>query len=145
MAKRKNNISIDFSAFEEYAAKLEELEADLQQVFTEAMEQAGKQVADDTVAAVQSQNLPAHGKYSHGKTMESIIKDPRVSWSGSLGVMPLGFDKTKPGAGGWLITGTPHMQPDHALQNIYGSNSYTKKINKQIEESLQQAIDKRMQ
>lgn len=142
--RRKNSINIDFSAFERYAQQLESLNADLVPVFTEAMETAGKKIADDTHAAVQAANLPATGEYSRGKTAESIISDPRVSWSGDLGILPLGFDKTKPGAGGWLITGTPRMRPDYALEKIYGSKSYERQIKKQIEQSLQKAIDERM-
>ena len=142
--RRKNFINIDFSAFERYAEKLEDLGADLVPVFTEAMEKAGKKVAEDTGTAVQAANLPATGNYSRGDTRESIINDPRVSWSGDLGTLPLGFDKTKPGAGGWLITGTPFMRPDYALEKIYGSKSYERQIKTEIEQSLQKAIDERM-
>ena len=142
--RRKNFINIDFSAFERYAEKLEDLDADLVPVFTEAMEKAGKKVAEDTGTAVQAANLPATGNYSRGATRESIINDPRVSWSGDLGTLPLGFDKTKPGAGGWLITGTPFMRPDYALEKIYGSKSYERQIKTEIEQSLQKAIDERM-
>ena len=108
------------------------------------MEKAGKKVAEDTGTAVQAANLPATGNYSRGATRESIINDPRVSWSGDLGTLPLGFDKTKPGAGGWLITGTPFMRPDYALEKIYGSKSYERQIKTEIEQSLQKAIDERM-
>lgn len=142
--RRRNYINIDFSAFERYAEKLEDLDADLIPVFTDAMEQAGKKIAEDTNAAVQAANLPAVGKFSKGATRESIIDDPRVTWSGDLGTIPLGFDKTKPGSGGWLITGTPHMHPDYALEKIYGSNAYQRRIKAQIEQSLQKAIDERM-
>ena len=142
--RRKNFINIDFSAFERYAEKLEDLGADLVPVFTEAMEKAGKKVAEDTGTAVQAANLPATGNYSRGATRESIINDPRVSWSGDLGTLPLGFDKTKPGAGGWLITGTPFMRPDYALEKIYSSKSYERQIKTEIEQSLQKAIDERM-
>lgn len=142
--RRKNFIDIDFSAFEQYAEKLQDLDADLIPVFTEAMEEAGKKVAEDTNAAVQAANLPATGKFSRGATQESIINSPRVSWSGDLGTLPLGFDKTKPGSGGWLITGTPHMRPDYALEKIYGSKAYQRRIKRQIEQSLQKAIDERM-
>ena len=142
--RRKNYINIDFSAFERYAEQLENLDADLVPVFTKAMELAGKKVAEDTQTAVQAANLPAAGNYSRGTTKESILNDPRVSWSGYLGTLPLGFDKTKPGAGGYLITGTPFMRPDYALEKIYGTKGYERQIRKQIEQSLQEAIDERM-
>jgi hypothetical protein len=142
--KRKNYIDIDFSAFERYAEQLEQLEADLKPAFSEAMEEAGLKVAQDTRAAVQAANLPATGKYSDGATRESIITNPKVTWSGDLGELPLGFDKTKPGSGGWLITGTPFMRPDYALEKIYGSKGYERQIRNLIEKKLQETIDKRM-
>ncbi len=144
MAKRKNSLSIDFSAFSEYAEKLDELNADLKSVFSQAMEKAGKQVADDTVRAVGAANLPADGQYSTGETEDSIIKNPKTQWSGGVGEIHLGFDKSKPGAGGWLITGTPRMAPDYALEKIYGTKKYETQIKKQIKQDLQKAIDRHM-
>lgn len=146
MAKRRSMISIDFSNFSDYAERLDNLEADLKKVFGNAMEQAAQTVQNDTIAAMASSNLPAGGKYSgEGKDTEaSIIRDAKTVWRGSLGEIGLGFDKTKPGAGGFLITGTPKMRPNRALANIYSRKTYEKKLKKQIENDLQKAIDKAM-
>ena len=143
MARRKNFISIDGSAFAEYAEKLDRLGADLQEVFTEAMEKAGTKVQGDVQSAITAGNLPAGGKYSTGETAASVL-DPVVTWTGSLGELPLGFDKTKPGAGGFLITGTPKMAPDAALAAIFTQKSYERNIKKEIEADLQKAIDEHM-
>lgn len=138
---RKNYLSIDFSAFADYAERLDRLGADIQKIIGDAMEQAAETVQDDTRDAIASGNLPAGGKYSTGDTAASIIDSPKVQWSGSLGEIGIGFDKTKKGAGGWLITGTPRMQPDAALEAIYRSKKYANTINKQIREELQDALD----
>lgn len=142
---RKKGLYIDFSNFEEYAEMLENLGADLKEIFESAMEQAAEDVQMDTVAAVADNNLPAGGRY-HGKnrdTEASIIRDPKVNWQGTVGEVGLGFDKTKSGAGGFLITGTPKMRPDYELEKIYGSKKYENDIKKQIEEHLQEEIDAR--
>ena len=144
MAKRKSFISIDFSNFEDYAERLDNLGADLKAIFTDAMEQAAETVQDDTIQAMAKGNLPAGGKYSDGQTEASIIRDAKVNWQGSVGEIGLGFDKTKPGAGGFLITGTPKMQPNRALEDIYGRKSYENRLKKDIEEVLQDEIDQRM-
>ena len=73
-----------------------------------------------------------------------MIRDAKVQWQGMLGEIPIGFDKTMPGAGGWLITGTPKMRPDYKLEDIFSRRSYEKKIMKQIEEHLQEEIDERI-
>ena len=140
--RRKNYISIDFSNFAEYAEKLDRLNADLKKIFGDAMEDAAKQVQEDTRKAVGNANLPAGGNYSDGETKASIIRDVTPKWSGSLGEVKLGFDKTKPGAGGFLITGTPKMAPDALLAEMYSGRKYQRQIQKNIEQSLQKELDK---
>ena len=144
MASRKNSLSIDFSNFAEYAERLDELNADLKEIFQDAMEQAAETVEWDIMDALADANLPALGKYSQGETEASVIRDAKVQWQGMLGEIPIGFDKTMPGAGGWLITGTPKMRPDYKLEDIFSRRSYEKKIMKQIEEHLQEEIDERL-
>lgn len=142
MAKRKNYISIDMYQFADYADKLDKLGADLKKIIGETMEEAGEDIQKDVDNAMQRANLPAKGKYSRGTTAKSIIDHPKVKWSGSYGEMPLGFDKSKPGAGGWLITGTPKMQPDKKLAKIFQSKKYAEEISKKIRERLAKEIEK---
>ncbi len=140
---RKNSINIDFSVFGDLADELDKLGADLQKVFGDIMEKEGAEIADDTVNALSPSFLPRHGQYSHGHTKEAVVMDPKVTWSGMLGEMGLGFDKTKPGAGGFLITGTPRMQPDRKLAEIYSSKKYEKMIRNKISEQLSDEIKQR--
>lgn len=141
---RKQMISLDFNIFAAYAEKLDNLGADLEKIFGEAMEKAAAEVQEDTLAALEKANLPAKGKYSDGDAESTVLRDQKVKWSGSLGEVNLGFDKTKPGPGGFLITGTPKMRPDMALAEIYGRKSYENKLKKQIEKELQAEIDRIM-
>lgn len=138
---RKQMISIDFKNFSDYAEKIDKLGANLKSVFSKAMEEAAEKVQQDTIAAIQPVNLPAKGRYSTGDTLNTVIRDPKTKWEGSVGEIPIGFDKTKPGAGGWLITGTPKMRPDYALEKIYGTKRYENEIKKTIEKALQRQID----
>ena len=144
MAKRKSMLSIDFSNFSDYAERLDELGADLKKVFADAMEQAAETVQEDTLEALSSAYLPADGIYSKGITKQQVITNAKVEWSGYVGEIGLGFDKSKPGAGGFLITGTPRMQPDYKLEDIYGRRKYENQIKKDIEEVLQAEIDRIM-
>lgn len=144
MARRKNSLNIDFSVFSDYAEQLDKMGADLQKIFTDVMEQEGETVAEDTKDAVQSAYLPAKGKYSSGDTEDSIIMHPKVHWSGTLGEIGLGFDKTKKGAGGFLITGTPKMQPDYELEKIYGRKTYERRMVRDIMDYLMAEIEDHM-
>lgn len=144
MSARKRMIDINFACFGDYAEKLDNLGASLQEAFSKAMEQAAETVQEDTIEAMAKGNLPAGGKYSQGDTEAAIIRDAKVVWHGSVGEIDLGFDKTKPGAGGFLITGTPKMQPNRALEDIYGRKKYERDLKKDIEEVLQDEINKKM-
>ena len=138
-----NMLSIDYTNFSEYAERLENLGADLKEIFDKALLEAAEEVQDDTRTAMAAANLPAKGVYSRGNTEASIV-EPEVVWNGSIGEVNLGFDKEKPGAGGFLITGTPKMKPNTKLSEIYTSKKYETKINKKIKETLQDEIDKRL-
>lgn len=144
MAARKQMIYIDFRNFAEYAEKLDQLGANLKDVFSKAMEEAAEKVQEDTLVALDDANLPASGIYSRGDTVDAVIDDIHTIWQGSLGEIRLGFDKTKAGAGGFLITGTPKMRPDYALEKIYGTRRYESQLKKQIEAALQAEIDRIM-
>lgn len=141
MARRKLG-RINYRQFEELAEELQSLGADLQQVMSRALEEAGKQVQAETEQAMAGSNLPAKGKYSTGATENSINLDPKVKWAGTSGSIGFGFDHDKPNAGKWLITGTPRMQPDAALAKIYASTKYKNDTVKHIREVLQEEINK---
>ena len=117
--------------------------ADEQKVM-KAAQKAAKKVEEDTKSAMADANLPAGGIYSTGDTVASIVTDAKVDWHGSYGEISLGFDKSKPGAGGFLITGTPKMLPNRKLEDIYGRRKYESEIRKQIREDLDKAVKKYM-
>lgn len=139
---RKKMLSIDFSAFEDLAEKLDNIGADLPKVIGDVMEEVGAEVQADTLAALDHANLPAGGAYSGGDTAASVIDDVSVKKSGSILEVNLGFDKRKPGAGGFLITGTPKMQPDRALADIYANKKYERQVTNAIKKALQKELDR---
>ncbi len=145
MASRNHGLSIDFSCFESYAEELEKLGADIPEIFSEVMEEAGKEVQEKTKEASANAYLPAGAKYrsSNSETLAAIDPSPKPIVSGSVIEIGLGFDKSKPGAGGFLITGTPKMAPDYKLEDLYVRKRYKNKLVKEIGESLQDEIDKR--
>lgn len=147
---RKKSLSMDFSAFADYAERIETLGGNLQKVFGDAMEKAGEIVEKDTLEGLENANLPAKGQYRGipSDTKESVIHGAKVEWRGSVAEIGLGFDKSKPGAGGWLITGTPKMQPDKVLNDIYSrkhtSRAYEKRLKDQINADLKAEVERLM-
>ena len=143
-AKRRNTLRLELSGFEELVAKLEGLNGDVKSVVTDALQQAAETIQEDTQDAMAKNYLPASGKYATGRTEKSIVK-PKVEWSGTMAETGVGFDFSKPGAGGFLIIGTPKMQPNPQLAKIYTQKKYVKKLQEDMEAVVLEAIEKAME
>lgn len=143
MANRAT-LNLNTKNFEDLIAKLDELGGDIKAVVEDALNQAGETIEYDTLDAVAHANLPRGGKYSKGDTEKSIIRNPRVQWQGTTASISVGFDYDKPGAGGFLITGTPRMKPDYELQKIYKRKKYMRDIAKDMSEIVNDAIVAKM-
>lgn len=140
----RNTLKLDLKGFEDLVTKFEGLGGDVQKVVTDALEKAGKTIGDDTVAAVQKNKLPAQGDYSQGETAESVVTNPKVEWSGTMAEIGVGFDYGKPGAGGFLVAGTPRMEPSKELQKIYKQKKYMRQIQDEMAEVVNKEIIKKM-
>lgn len=138
-------LRLDLSGFDRLMEKLDRLGGDLKEVTEDALGQAAETIEWDTVDAVQKPNLPRGGKYSNGDTEASIVRDAKVEWEGTTGSIGVGFDFGKPGAGGFLITGTPRMAPVGPLTEIYKRKRYMSQIQKDMQEIVSDAIKERME
>ena len=143
MAKR-TTLNLDMKNIEQLILKLDELEGDVKSAVEDALIQAAETITEDTIDAVHKSNLPAGGKYSDGDTEDSIVKNPKVIWEGTKASVAIGFDYDKPGAGGYLITGTPRMKPDYELQKIYTGKRYMTNIRNDMEAVMQDYINEKM-
>lgn len=140
----RNTLRLDTKGFEELLTKLEGLNGDVHEVVTKALEEAGQKIGEDTHKAMAKQNLPAGGIYSTNRTEQSIVDNPQVEWSGNKASIDVGFDFSKPGAGGLLITGTPKMKPNSELNKMYKGKKYIKEIQEQMAQTVGEAITKAM-
>ncbi|MCR5652228.1 MAG: hypothetical protein K6F88_00340 [Ruminococcus sp.] len=140
----RNILRLDTSGFTEMLTKLDNLGGNVKAATVEALTKASETITRSTENALENQNLPAHGKYSTGATKRSIIRNPEVEWDGDVASIPVGFDFSKPGAGGYLITGTPRMQPDRELNRIYKQRRYMAIIQKGMEEIIMNRVIKEM-
>jgi hypothetical protein len=140
MAKRIK-LELELKGFEELITKLDGLvENKLKPVLSEVLEDIGEEIGQRTYEAMDKSNLPAKGKYSTGDTIKTVVKNPKAIWSSSTCEINVGFDKTKPGAGFLLITGTPRMKPVRELEDVFVSQKFKNQVNKWIRESLSEAI-----
>lgn len=141
----RNTLKLQLGGFQELITKLDLLQGDVKKAVTDALEQTGETIGEDTVDAVDNANLPAKGEYSKGQTKASIITNPTVHWSGNQAEIGVGFDYSKKGAGGFLITGTPRMKPDYALQKIYKRKKYMNQIQNDMADVVNDYIQEKME
>lgn len=143
MAKR-NTLRLDISGFEELLVKLDSLNGDVKKAVTDALQEASETIKRDTEEALADRYLPAKGTYSSGRT-KTTVAEPDIQWSGSTAVAPVGFDYGLKGAGGFLISGTPRMQPNRKLEQIYARKKYMKKLQEQMQALVEERIRRKME
>lgn len=131
----------EIDGIDQYIEKLQDLNADLKSIVGDALEQAADDPTADTISAMKDRYMPAGGKYSTGKTKETVIKNPKTKWRVDVGSIGIGFDKTENGAGSLLITGTPKMQPNPKLAQIYTRKKTQREFFNTVVECLENAID----
>lgn len=139
-----NTLRLDTFGFSRMIEKLDSLGGDVESAVSDALQTAAAKIADDTEKALADQYLPAQGKYSNGDTEKSIIRNPSVEWDGSIAWVPVGFDFSKPGAGGYLITGTPKMPPDRELNKIYKQKRYMTQLQKIVGDKIADYVIEKM-
>lgn len=140
----KNKAKVKLEGFKEMITALDSLGGDLVGIAADALSQAGETIGWDTLEAAQNPNMPAEGKYATGRTEQAVLTTPRVEVSGNLVEVGAGFDYTKDGAGGILITGTPRMKPNYELNKIFKGRRYMNNISKDIEAVVQDEIERRL-
>lgn len=141
----RNTLKLDTKGLEPLIKKLDSIGGDVKGAVNTALTKAAQTIAESTENAISTANLPAGGKYSKDTTKESIIRDAQVRWEGDTAWVPVGFDFSKPGAGGFLITGTPRMKPDYELNKIYKQKRYMNLIQKGMEEIILNSIVEKME
>lgn len=140
----RNTLRLDTKGLEGLLKKLDSVGGDVESAVAEALGKASRKIKTDTVAAMASSNLPAHGKYSEGTTSQSIVQDTQPRWEGNVAWVPVGFDFSEPGAGGYLITGTPRMRPNTALNRMYKQRKYMKMLQDEMSDVILGHITKKM-
>ena len=138
----RNTLKLDTKGFEKMLVKLEELGGDVNRAVEDALKPAAERIQIDTQLSLTRSNLPAQGKYSTGRTSESVVSDTDVHWEGQTAWVPVGFDFSEPGAGGFLITGTPRMMPDSQLREMYKQKKYMNQIQREMQDVVWEHLQK---
>ena len=132
-------IEMQFDGFTDVIHQLEQLEVDVRETVTDALQEAGQFVTEQARAAIQP-----HGRT--GKTEASLRENPTVEWTGTEAAVNVGFDINNGGLPSiFLMHGTPRMRKDTNLYNAFYGAQTQKKIEQIERDALNTAVEKAMQ
>lgn len=135
MPSTKNKIGLKFDGLEEMIANLEKVQGDLKTTTEKALKASKQRVNEELRKVTIPANYPAHGKYSTGKTVQSIDNDMSVTWEGTTASIKVGYDMQISGMTSiFLMYGTPrHKPPMKAVRKMYNA-IYGAKMKKEVAE-----------
>lgn len=137
-------IEMQFDGFTDVIHQLEQLEVDVRETVTDALQEAGQLVTEQARAAIQPHRRT-------GKTEESLIENPPIEWTGTEASVNVGFDINKGGMPsiylmhGTKVHGTPRVKKDVKLYNAFYGAETQKKIEQIERDALNRAVEKAMQ
>jgi len=132
-------IEMQFDGMDAIIRQLEQLEVDVRQTVTGALQEAGQLVTEQARAAIQPHRRT-------GKTEASLIENPPVEWTGTQAAVNVGFDINNGGLPSiFLMYGTPRMKKDTNLYNAFYGAQTQKKIEQIERDALDNAVEKAMQ
>lgn len=128
--------SVEFDGLDEVVSKLTRLNANVKSITNEALKETHSYVTEQAEIGMQKGSLPAKGKYSTGKTLESLQRTPKFEWVGTIGSVETGFDLENGGMPSiFLMYGTPSMKKDQKLWSAFFSKKTKDKV-KEIQEKI---------
>lgn len=113
-------LDLDFSGFDSILDELNKMGEDAKAVTDDALREAFKIITRKAEDAIQKPNLPRQGKYSSGRSEKSLVRDPKITWSGSVASVDVGFNIKKGGLPTiFMMYGTPRYMKVQALYDAF--------------------------
>lgn len=142
-----NKASMDFSGFQSLMRELEKLNADTKAIADKALEKTFDIVTEKAKDAANPANYPAKGKYSTGRTAESLKTTCKIYWQGTEATVDVGYSIS---AGGlqsiFMIYGTPkHMKVQAMYDAFFGNKTLQEVRNAQravLMDAVNEALNK---
>lgn len=114
----KNKLSLEFDGLDEMMKKLANIDIDVKNAASEALQKSKRKVHVNL-----GKEMTRHNRTF--KTVKSLDKNKNVKWTGTIGIIDVGFDLENDGLPSvFLMYGTPTQKPDRKLYNaIYGKKT----------------------
>lgn len=115
-----SKMSLDFDGFNDILKRFAAVEADVKPAAEQALKKTFEIVEEKAAVAVQKPNLPAHGRYSHGATEKSLVREPSITWKGTTASVEVGFNIKHGGLPTvFMMYGTPSYMKNQMLYDAF--------------------------
>ena len=132
-----NKCKLEFEGFEEVIDKLAKVNANIKKIAEKSLIESHKLITKKAEEAVQKANLPAKGKFSQGDTLNSLYKDAKIEWEGTLASVKTGFSISKGGiASIFMIYGTPRRMKNQKMYNAFWGKKTIEEVKAKQEENF---------
>ena len=112
---------------------LRKVNGDVKKVTEDALRETHTIITHKAEDVAQKAYYPAGGKYSSGRTHDSVKKDAEIVWKGNVGEVPVGYSIRNGGLPSiFMIYGTPrYMKVQEMYNAFYGRGTKNEVAKKQ--------------
>lgn len=122
-------MSLEFDGFDQVLAKLKKLDGNVKATTEKALTETHRIVTDKAEKAMSKSFLPAGGRYSTGRTLDSLRREANIEWNGTEASVPVGFDFAESGlVSRFLMYGTPRHGPVGKSKRAKGGHPGTEAV-----------------
>ena len=136
-------MKIEFKGFDDLIERINKAGGNAKEAAEEALEASQKYIQEQLTAAAAPYASKGLKGYAAGEMFDAIIKDPQVTWEGSVASVPVGFDLKKKGGyhSIFIMYGTAAHGKNKGIRkdaNIYNAirGTKTKKEIARIQEEI---------
>ena len=138
-------MSIVFDGFKELAYRIDKSNGGLEKAVDEALTETQKLIQSNVSSAASPYANKGKKGYATGAMYDSIIKDAKIEWHGSVAKVEVGFKlKGSASGGGWhsifIMYGTPRIRKDTKVFNAIKGKRTSNQIKKLQEEIMRKYI-----
>ncbi|MED4061703.1 hypothetical protein [Priestia megaterium] len=126
---------IEFDGMDQLIERMKKLEGDVKGTTEKALKETHSIVTKYAEISAESQNLPAEGRFSTGKTHDSVKRKAEVEWVGTTASIDTGFDIAHGGLPSiFMMYGTPRYMKNQKMYDAFYSSKTLKEVQKAQEE-----------
>lgn len=131
-----SKMKLEFDGFNEVMERLKNLDGNVRQTSEKALKETHR-----IVTAKAEEAIRPHKR--SGRTEQSLQRQAKVNWQGSLGTVDVGFDIEHGGLPSiFLMYGTPRMKKDQKVYNAFFGKATLKEVFLRQEEVFYNEIRK---